>query len=92
MARHKHADLIHAWAEGATIQHRTSIGWRDIACPSYGENEEYRIKPEKKPDVVRYWLIGRLGMAHQAAPDEPHNLKLTFSGDNGGLINTEIIK
>jgi hypothetical protein len=53
MMQHKHAKVIHAFAEGYTIQkleklccdksHQT---WCDIdVAPMWHEDEEYRIKP-----------------------------------------------
>jgi hypothetical protein len=54
--RHKHADLIHAWAEGAEIQilNKRDGLWHVIAWPDWDDCCEYRIKPEKKPDDVGY--------------------------------------
>ena len=57
--RHKHADLIHAWAEGAIIQYKdTSGNWLDCADnePSWYEELDYRIKPTKKVVRFRNWL------------------------------------
>lgn len=53
MKPHKHADLIHAWADGAEIQTKDSSGWRDNLFPLWADDREYRIKPAEK--VVR-WL------------------------------------
>lgn len=55
MIRHKHADMIHAFAEGFTIQKldvfccdTTFRRWVDITtAPSWFEDVEYRVKPEK---------------------------------------------
>jgi hypothetical protein len=57
MARHKHADLIHAWADGKQIQHRLPSYdvWVDVNNPAWSDPWEYRIKPEEKKPVVR-WL------------------------------------
>lgn len=56
--KHKHADLIHAWADGAEIQYNQNGIWFDCPNPNWDGTGswEYRIKPmeEKKP-VVR-WL------------------------------------
>jgi hypothetical protein len=56
--KHKHADLIHAWADGAEIQlYNGCVGeWQDMPNPAWSTDFQYRIKPleEKKP-VVR-WL------------------------------------
>ena len=65
--KHKHADVIHAWADGAEIQVKNEHGewedWKDEESPSWFASWEYRIKPnacqcmtrEKKKPVVR-WL------------------------------------
>ena len=46
MARHKHADVIHAWADGAVIQQFCGDGWYDDSdTPNWFEDAEYRIKP-----------------------------------------------
>jgi hypothetical protein len=49
MARHKHADIIIAWAEGKTIQYKTDRGaWVDefSTSPEWFDDFEYRIKPK----------------------------------------------
>ena len=55
--RHKHADLIHAWADGAEIQWKSKDDgkWIDSDLPDWVPEYEYRIKPEEKKPVVR-WL------------------------------------
>ncbi len=54
--KHKHADLIHAWADGAEIQVLYKTGeWVTEKCPGFVEYNQYRIKPEEKKPVVR-WL------------------------------------
>lgn len=55
--KHKHADLIHAWADGAKIQWSFGDGeWYDISnVPEWKDMLQYRIKPEEKKPVVR-WL------------------------------------
>lgn len=64
MKPHKHAELIKAWADGAEIEVRvlnTNRGWsdwQDDPNPCWVTSGriyyEYRIKPEPKPDVVKY--------------------------------------
>lgn len=51
--RHKHADLIHAWAEGAEIQFLNSQDkWVDVqGYPAWIEDGQYRIKPK----LVKKW-------------------------------------
>jgi len=44
--RHKHADIIHAWADGSEVQVRCYNGvWKDVVTPSFDDSSEYRIKP-----------------------------------------------
>lgn len=97
MARHKHADLIHAWAEGAEIQCLDSedgewVGYFDGAKPGWLDDHEYRIKPTPKPDVVQGWHVKqdfdymRSSLPHQC------NLKLTFDGETGKLKSAEVLK
>ena len=47
MTRHKYADIIHAWAEGATIQGRPDADteWLRGMNPGWYEDWEYRIEP-----------------------------------------------
>lgn len=44
--RHPHADVIHAWAEGAKIQIRRHGGkWVDASNPAFDPDTNYRVKP-----------------------------------------------
>lgn len=57
--RHKHADLIIAWAEGDIIQFLGKNGeWLDCHKnkPSWDDDLEYRIKP-KEPVVTRKYFM-----------------------------------
>ena len=48
--RHKHADVIIAWANGAEIEYRNLPGatWMSVGTtPGWIENYEYRVKPPK---------------------------------------------
>lgn len=67
--RHQHADVIHAWAEGADIefrvdQNKSNYGsedvWRPCRDPDWHENFEYRIKHE--PDPVLALAVARLNV------------------------------
>jgi len=96
--KHKHADLIHAWADGAQIQFRTSNGnWADLDhCPSWSTNWEYRIKPEPKPDIIKFINV-RLqykdtGICRWDSCDASYaNLKLVFDGETGELKSAEVL-
>ena len=59
--RHKHADLIHVWAEGAIIQFTSDpTGRLWIDCPgnnpAWSLKLSYRVKPAKKVIKFRNWL------------------------------------
>lgn len=67
--RHLHADMIHAWAEGAQIEFRvnstriaygSSNDWKPCRNPEWHENFEYRIK--QKPDPVLSLEVARLNV------------------------------
>lgn len=47
MEKHIHADLIIAWANGATIEYRSdrTNEWLVTTNPSWNNDSEYRVKP-----------------------------------------------
>ena len=52
---HKHAEAIHAYADGAEIQifDESDNCWVNMDYPTWLTSKKYRIKPEDK--VVKYW-------------------------------------
>jgi len=98
--KHKHAALIHAWADGAKIQWKSDLqDWRDIGDPSWINSYEYRIKPEPKPDVVNYLEIGDnkqnsiyVPRIEYACNFNEANLKIIWDGETGKLKSAEVIK
>lgn len=48
--KHKHSDLIHAWADGAEIQVYSFYEkkWIDSPSPVWDSECQYRIKPKEK--------------------------------------------
>lgn len=58
---HVHAELIHAWADGAEIQCKTELGfWIDVPHPNWRKDLEYRIKPSKWQKEIDAQLNGQL--------------------------------
>lgn len=49
-ARHKHADLIHAWADGVEIQVLTGDEWIDTPNPLWIDKNKYRVSPKDNPE------------------------------------------
>ena len=101
--KHKHAELIKAWADGAEIEVLTpsTSEWNDVSEPLWIADQEYRIKPEPKPDVVVYsrvvgkFLIGCDGIEIQQLILRPYadnsNIKYTFDGEWGILKSAEVL-
>ena len=54
---HKHAALIHAWADGAEIEYEDDGRWCRIHDPLWEPSVVYRIKPEPKLSDKADWLI-----------------------------------
>ena len=88
--KHKHADLIHAWADGAQIQWKDRDGqWHDMGEPLWSEKHEYRIKPEPKPDMVRYFVLDQ--QSGELLQNPYHNVRAIFDGETGNLKSAEVL-
>lgn len=99
MAEHKHAAVLRAIADGKAVQWKScDFGgdWQDfysagMITPLTHWRHEWRIKPEPKPDVVRYWCVNeKVGESslHKVndwkdAYGATHIVKLTFEGETG---------
>lgn len=99
--KHKHAELIKAWADGAIIQLKLGDDtWVDSVDndPSWSVESEYRIKPEPKPDVVKYLGTQIYGAGCGVLCNDLHTvnhwnnqLRLTFDGETGKLKSAEVL-
>jgi len=98
MKPHKHAELIKAWADGAEIEEQPPRGnWHSFTDGHWMESDDwsYRLKPQPKPDVVR-WCWGTTYMGHENpfpefGSGEKPNLKLVFDGETGKLKSAEVL-
>ena len=94
--KHKHADLIKQWADGAQIQHHHQFEdrWDDVDNPRWLDDHNYRIKPMPKPDMYKYVDVRavRDGICQWTTclPEEA-NLGLTFDGQSGKLKSAEVL-
>lgn len=91
----KHADVIRAYADGAEIEFRSlpSDRWSSTSNPIFFDEYEYRVKPVKKPDLVRYTTADVSSCSYYTDYKiVSDNLKLTFCGDTGKLLSAEVIK
>jgi hypothetical protein len=88
--KHKHYDMIVAWAEGKTIQVKAhNLVWEDREKPLWAADREYRIKPEPKPDIVQERCIASwTGISTNLCP----NIRVVFDGETGELKSAEVLK
>jgi len=99
MKPHKHAELIKAWADGADIEHFSVPArlWMYTAHPAWNPENQYRIKPEPRPDVVYYGVFDRsangalLDAAFTMFSDQGDQIKITFDGETGKLKSAEVL-
>lgn len=96
--KHKHYDMIVAWAEGKTVQNFNDrrMCWEDLTGDPYWiDSFQYRIKPEPKPDVPQYFCVDSWG--HNIRLPYPHtnmdkpNLLLVFEPETGKLKSAEVL-
>jgi hypothetical protein len=61
MKPRKHAELIKAWADGATIEFNSIDGWTKMSYPRFYESMEYRIKTREFENNAYYPVIDEFG-------------------------------
>ncbi len=75
---HKHADLIKAWADGASVQLQgRDEAWNDDAMPQWHEQRAYRIKPAAPRE---WWVVVKgygQGVYSAPIPDSIHVREVT---------------
>lgn len=94
---HPLKEIINAIADGIEVEisckgHLDWIMWnKDMISPldSSAFYYEYRIKPEPKPDVVKYGLAWE--RVWDCKPMNGANLKITFCGETGKLKSAEVL-
>jgi hypothetical protein len=93
MKRHKHYDCIVAWAEGKSIQTKTSDGqWVDIlsSCvPAWEVTCEYRVKPEEIVKYLTVYYDDMAGICVDRGFENKHNLKVVVNGIDHSIISIE---
>ena len=93
--KHKHYDMIVAWAEGKTVQNFNDkrMCWEDVnGAPFWIDSFQYRIKPDPKPDFCTYSTI-TFGNAGQQSTMQygSDNVKFTYDGETRKLKSAEVI-
>jgi len=93
--KHKHAELIKKWADGAQIQVKYA-DWEDTENPSWNKEFEYRLKPEEKPDfAVSANVVFKLGLNGdylEFSKTGKHNIEFVFDGTTQKLKATRPYK
>ena len=92
---HKYAEIIKAWADGAEVEFRSSLGipWKTASNPNWVNHYEYRVKAKETVVITCAQLIncGGIDIVHVNHPESyTKNLKLTFT--DGKLTAAEVIK
>ena len=98
--KHKHADLIKAWADGAIIEARyeKADGWSEWREEIggfiwYQGGAEYRIKPEPKHDYRKYFVYhSERPCIYPCTSNQIANIALYFDGETNELKSAEVIK
>ena len=80
MTQHKWHKEIKAWADGAEIENRFGNTWVECKTPHWGEQTEYRIKPQPKEPQYLYVYVDELWNAKLKGRDE------LFKGEFGNYI------
>ena len=100
---HIHATLIKAWADGATIEYkdqdRRDGSWIVTVSPTWSRHCYYRVKPEPKPNVVRYACLdidcnARVNARSNYFSDAAYrcdNLMVVFDGETGKLKDAQVL-
>ena len=85
MIRHPHADVIHAWAEGAEVEYKRPSGtWKHIDYPHFSVQYAYRVKP-KEPE---WWEnIPEHGVL--AKSNEDDSVTAIFTGDINTVVRAQ---
>lgn len=113
---HKHAEVLKAIADGKDVQHKRECFdvWKDansnylecIADPFNNPDDEWRIKPEPKPDSLQYMNVYKTGRGFGCTTSNVKTLsqcekasgdflrgriKLVIDGETGKIKSAEVI-
>lgn len=96
--KHKHAELIKAWADGAEIQYWHPV-WQkwvmtDDSWMLWADTNMFRINPDKKPDVIEETHIVYEFECNDWTlhPTKKPNIRFCFDGETGKLKSAEVLK
>lgn len=94
---HKHAEVIKAWADGASIEFRydRASPWKQILVPLWKERYQYRVKTPENQTVYAQIGLDPTGDAfiYQTQKEKPGalsknlNVRCVFDGETNELIS-----
>lgn len=106
MKKHKHAEIIKAWADGAEIESRCNFqmdgwsNWREDRLPDWHVEWQYRIKP--KPDHKERFTAWRNLAVQYGKPNfqwndpsyfaEIGDVEVTYDGVTNKIKSVELLK
>jgi len=95
--KNKYSELIKKWADGAEIQYKNAYNkWVDDDYPSWLPENDYRLKPEEKPDfAVSANVVFKLGLNGdylEFSKTGKHNIEFVFDGTTQKLKATRPYK
>jgi len=93
MTPHKHAEIIKAWADGATIEVKKPDGWEIRFNPLWYPDDEYRVRPAPIPDFVKPVFVMNAidGVYMCEGFHEIPNVEFIFDGATGKLKSVKML-
>ena len=98
--KHKHADLIVQWANGAVIEqfNPRKNYWKVVDAPTWAQSSVYRVKQVKtEPEVLRRRMCYVLPKTSSSKPyltwydDGAPNVEITVDPQTGDVLKIEKI-
>lgn len=89
MSKHKHAEVIKAWADGATIEVMVGGEWCQASTPLWSEETPYRVKPAKVYPVTQMTEVelSKANDLHYGCSRTVANAALRHAIDAGQVVS-----
>lgn len=89
MTKHKHAEVIKAWADGAHVEtSEDGLVWSHVQHPRWYEDMQYRIEQSPVIEVKYYFKEGAAYYEFHPKIPDIWNLKITYQ--DGKAIKAEL--
>ena len=88
--KHKHSEVLHAFADGIECETWYGDKWvKTTDLFEFDHFEKIRIKPEPKPDKIRYYNISNFGSIHEHDYLESCDIKIICDGETLNVKSIE---